>query len=102
LGDLGIAQHAGQQVVKVVGNTAGQDTETLQFLRLLEPGLYVALLGLRASALGNVLHEALKIHAAVGSLHSAYIHQDPHGAAVLAIHFGFEVVGFAVLFQQTQ
>src|SRR4029450_5074638 len=37
LGDLGIAQHAGQQVVKVVGNTAGQDAETLQFLRLLEP-----------------------------------------------------------------
>ncbi len=83
-------------------NTAGQDAETLQLLRLLEFGLHVPPLSLGASALGNILHEALKVHGAVGGLHTAYVHQDPHGAAVLAIHLGLKIAGFTVLFQQVQ
>ena len=50
----GVAQHAGQQVVEVVGDAAGQDAKALQLLGVLELGLELATVVLGPLVFGEI------------------------------------------------
>jgi hypothetical protein len=82
-GQVGVAEDAGQQVVEVVRDAAGEQAQALELLRLAQLLFHRRLLGLVAAALGDVAIEGQQV-AVAADPEGMRVHLDVDHFAVVA------------------
>ena len=90
-GQFGVTENRGQNVVKIMGNAAGQRPDCLYFLGLLQAYRQLFVLLFRILSFGNIAGGPQnRYHFAGAVMQKTGGHFNPDGGAILVVLFQFQ------------